>query len=48
MFGALNYFNNLRVSPEDEFKGVDLTKHGESAYPAARPLQVDFVPGIQI
>ena len=35
VFGVLNFFKLLRVSSEDEFKGMDLTKHGESAYPAA-------------
>ena len=35
VFGALNYFKLLRVSPEDKFKVMDLLKHGESAYPAA-------------
>jgi hypothetical protein len=39
VFGFLNFFNLLRVSSEDEFKGMDLLKHGESAYPAAVSYQ---------
>ena len=34
LFGSLKYFAILRVGTEDEFKGMDLIKHGESAYPA--------------
>ena len=34
LFGTLSYFKILRVSPEDEAKGMDLVKHGEAAYPA--------------
>ena len=32
-FGHFRY-NMLRVDLEHEFKGMDLLKHGESAYPA--------------
>ena len=35
LFGSLYYLKMLRVSTDDEFKGMDLIKHGESAYPAA-------------
>merc|ERR1719266_1146281 len=34
LFGSLKYLAILRVGTEDEFKGMDLIKHGESAYPA--------------
>ena len=34
IFGGLKYFNLLRIVTEDEFLGVDMIKHGESAYPA--------------
>jgi len=34
LFGSLKMAGILRVGTEDEFKGMDLIKHGESAYPA--------------
>ena len=34
LFGGLNWANWLRVSTEMEFKGLDMEKHGEVAYPA--------------
>ena len=34
MFYLLKKFNMLRVEPGMEFKGMDMLKHGESAYPA--------------
>ena len=34
LFGSLYFLDMLRVSPDDEFKGMDLIKHGEAAYPA--------------
>ena len=33
IFGGLNYFGLLRIDTETEFRGCDVTKHGESAYP---------------
>ena len=39
LFGSLFYFKILRVSTDDEFKGMDLIKHGESAYPAGVSCQ---------
>ena len=33
LFGSLYWTNMLRVSIDDEYKGMDLIKHGESAYP---------------
>ena len=35
IFGSMCFLGLLRVSAEDEAKGMDLIKHGESAYPAA-------------
>ena len=33
-FGCLKWLNILRVSGYDEYYGLDLTHHGEAAYPA--------------
>ncbi|KAK6625454.1 hypothetical protein RUM43_005752 [Polyplax serrata] len=33
MFGLLKYFGLLRVTAEEEIRGLDLTKHNEPAYP---------------
>ena len=33
IFGLLHLLKVLRVSRSDELRGMDLTKHGESAYP---------------
>ena len=35
LFGSLYFLKMLRVSTDNEFKGMDMIKHGESAYPAA-------------
>ena len=35
IFGSLSYFNLLRIDRETEFRGNDLVKHGESAYPGS-------------
>ena len=35
LFGSLHFLRMLRVSSDDEFKGMDMIEHGESAYPAA-------------
>ena len=35
IFGSLSYFNLLRIDREIEFKGCDITKHGEAAYPVS-------------
>ena len=42
LFGSLYFLKMLRVSTDDEFKGMDLIKHGESAYPEhGQGLSVD-------
>ena len=35
LFGSLYFLKMLRVATEIEFQGMDVIKHGESAYPAA-------------
>ena len=42
LFGALKYFKMLRVSTEMEFKGMDLVKHGEAAYPAGAWVEYQY------
>lgn len=32
LFGLLKRLNLLRISPEDEMAGMDVTRHGGSAY----------------
>ena len=34
LFGTLKWFKLLRIDKETEFRGCDLVKHGEHAYPA--------------
>ena len=34
IFGSMWYMTWLRVDADLELKGMDITKHGESAYPA--------------
>jgi len=45
LFGSLYYFKILRVSTDDEFKGMDMIKHGESAYPAAAWVEFQYAKG---
>merc|ERR1719233_2308912 len=45
LFGSLYYFKILRVSTDDEFKGMDLIKHGESAYPAGAWVEYQYAKG---
>jgi hypothetical protein len=33
MFGALNALGLLRVTTDDETEGLDLSQHGNTAYP---------------
>ena len=42
LFGALKYSKMLRVSTEMEFKGMDLVKHGEAAYPAGAWVEYQY------
>ena len=42
LFGALKYTKMLRVSTEMEFKGMDLVKHGEAAYPAGAWVEYQY------
>ena len=42
LFGSLKWAGILRVGVEDEFKGMDLIKHGESAYPAAAWVEYQY------
>ena len=34
MFFPLSYFRVFRIGRDMEFRGVDIVKHGEAAYPA--------------
>lgn len=45
LFGSLYWLKMLRVSTEDEFKGMDVIKHGESAYPAAAWVEYQYAKG---
>jgi Amt family ammonium transporter len=42
IFGSLNFFNMLRIDRDTEVKGVDLIKHGESAYPALAWVEAQY------
>ena len=42
VFGTLKWFNILRIEDYDEYFGLDLTHHGESAYPAAAWNEVQY------
>ena len=42
IFGGLKYFHILRVSAGDEEDGMDVIKHGESAYPANAWLEYQY------
>ena len=42
IFGGLRYFRILRVSAADEEDGMDVIKHGESAYPADAWLEYQY------
>ena len=47
IFGGLKYCNLLRISADDEFTGVDMAKHGESAYPVNSWKEVQYSRGTQ-
>ena len=42
IFGLLSLSNLLRVSRPDEVRGMDLTKHGEAAYPVTAWLEHQY------
>ena len=42
IFGSLKYFNLLRIDRDTEFKGNDLVKHGESAYPVDAWVELQY------
>ena len=42
IFGLLSLTNLLRVSQPDEVRGMDLTKHGEAAYPVTAWLEHQY------
>jgi ammonia channel protein AmtB len=42
IFYPLNYFNLLRINPQIEFKGMDLTEHGEAAYPVDAWVELQY------
>jgi hypothetical protein len=42
MFGTLKYFKLLRIDTDTEFKGNDLVKHGESAYPVDAWVELQY------
>ena len=45
LFKLLNYFKILRIEGYDEFYGMDLTQHGESAYPASAWVEEQYNAG---
>ncbi|CAL4102206.1 unnamed protein product, partial [Meganyctiphanes norvegica] len=45
MFSLLRYMGLLRVSTEVELRGLDIMKHGESAYPADAWQEEQYVQG---
>jgi len=42
IFGSLKYFDLLRIDTDTEFKGNDLVKHGESAYPVDAWVELQY------
>jgi len=42
MFGGLSLINKLRIDRETEFKGNDLIKHGEAAYPRDAWVEMQY------
>ena len=42
IFYPLNYFNLLRVKPQTEYRGVDITEHGEAAYPVDAWVELQY------
>jgi len=42
LFGGLKMAKMLRVTTDEEFKGMDLMKHGEAAYPAGAWVEYQY------
>ena len=42
MFGSLKYFNLLRIDRDTEFRGNDIVKHGEPAYPVDAWVELQY------
>ena len=42
IFGSLYYFKLLRIDRETEFRGCDIIKHGESAYPVTAWKEIQY------
>ena len=42
MFGGLSMIKKLRIDRETEFKGNDLIKHGEAAYPRDAWVEMQY------
>ena len=42
MFGSLKFFKLLRIDTDTEFKGNDVVKHGESAYPVDAWVEMQY------
>lgn len=42
IFGSLKYFKLLRIDRDTEFRGNDLVKHGESAYPVDAWVELQY------
>jgi len=45
IFGSLWYFKQLRIGRDVEFKGNDMEKHGEAAYPRSAWLEFQYGNG---
>ena len=48
LFWGLKCLNMLRIAGYDEFYGMDLTQHGESAYPASAWVEDQYTTGNEI
>jgi len=42
IFGSLSYFKLLRIDRDCEFRGCDMVKHGEPAYPANAWVELQY------
>ena len=48
IFGVLYYFKLLRIDNTTEYTGLDVAKHGESAYPAAAWIEAQYDAAVSI